>query len=350
MNENNSLVSIIMPVHNSEKYLMQIMNCIFGQKYTNWELIIVDDHSKDKTMSKIKKTIAVHPEFSISLYENTKNGVSAARNIGMKHAKGKYIVFIDDDDKLGSCYISDLVRKIRRYKVQIVIENYIEILGDREKVKSLPWNVLYNSSQKIREMVIPRLIFPLKNEGEVWMPVWRSIFESSFLKNSGVIFDDTVSQAEDFLFMLQLFFKSNKVYFSNENPQYYYCRRSNSALNSYIENNLNSQKNFHSKLLKLINKYANYSNLKTRYCSNKSAMYSIAISNAVRSQNSNMQIIKEIQEIRKAYISDDVLNISIFKLYNPLSVKLGLILLKANMIYLLFIIYFAKEKYRLSKF
>ena len=79
-------------------------------------------------------------------------------------------------------------------------------------------------------------------------------------------------------------------------------------------------------------------------------MYSIAISNAVRSQNSNMQIIKEIQEIRKAYISDDVLNISIFKLYNPLSVKFGLILLKANMIYLLFIIYFAKEKYRLSKF
>ena len=96
MNANNPLVSIIMPAYNSEKYIDEAIQSVIEQTYLNWELLITDDGSTDKTTEIIK----TFTDSRIVLYQQENNGVSSARNKSLDVAKGKYITFLDADDLL----------------------------------------------------------------------------------------------------------------------------------------------------------------------------------------------------------------------------------------------------------
>lgn len=97
MSKNEALVSIVMPAYNCEKYVVEAINSILVQTYKNWELLVLDDGSKDNTLQIIE-------EFSqndsrIKALPNGKNmGVSATRNRGIELASGEWIAFLDSDD------------------------------------------------------------------------------------------------------------------------------------------------------------------------------------------------------------------------------------------------------------
>lgn len=91
------LISIIMPAYNAEKYIGQAIESVINQTYTNWELIVLDDGSKDCTKSIVLEK--VKKDKKIRLLENNRNmGVSATRNRGVQKAKGDWIAFLDSDD------------------------------------------------------------------------------------------------------------------------------------------------------------------------------------------------------------------------------------------------------------
>lgn len=93
----NQLVSVIMPVYNSEKHLKEALNSIFKQSYKNIEIVIVDDKSTDCSAKIIMKIQEKHPE--IIYYLKKKNmGAGVARNKALKLAKGRYVAFLDSDD------------------------------------------------------------------------------------------------------------------------------------------------------------------------------------------------------------------------------------------------------------
>lgn len=89
------LVSIIMPAYNAEKYITNAINSIIHQTYKNWELLIVDDYSKDNTI----KIVSEFKDDRIILLKNRKNiGAAISRNRALKAARGKWIAFLDSDD------------------------------------------------------------------------------------------------------------------------------------------------------------------------------------------------------------------------------------------------------------
>ena len=90
------LVSIIIPAYNAEKYIVQAIESVLSQDYQNWELIIINDASKDNT----EKAVSIFlNDNRIRIITNTQNlGISKNRNIGIKTAKGKYIAMLDSDD------------------------------------------------------------------------------------------------------------------------------------------------------------------------------------------------------------------------------------------------------------
>lgn len=91
----DDLVSIIMPAYNTEKYVYQSIQSVINQTYTNWELIIVDDCSKDNTYDIVKKL----EDKRIKYYKNDVNcGAALTRNKALQLAKGRYIAFLDSDD------------------------------------------------------------------------------------------------------------------------------------------------------------------------------------------------------------------------------------------------------------
>lgn len=91
------LVSVIMPAYNAEKTILQSINSVINQTYTNWELIIVDDGSNDESLEIIKNV--KEKDKRINFYQNKKNlGVSETRNKGITKSKGNLIAFLDSDD------------------------------------------------------------------------------------------------------------------------------------------------------------------------------------------------------------------------------------------------------------
>ena len=90
------LVSIIVPVFNTEKYLIECVDGLVNQSYPNKEIILVDDGSK-RECAELCDKIALQYD-GVSVVHKQNGGVSSARNIGMKKAKGKYLYFCDSDD------------------------------------------------------------------------------------------------------------------------------------------------------------------------------------------------------------------------------------------------------------
>lgn len=97
----NPLVSICVPAHNAQKYLQATLNALCNQSYSNYEIIIVDDHSTDDTSTIIKNYKNPH----IKLFGTHNYGAAAARNVAFKHSKGELILFFDADDLVDNNYI-----------------------------------------------------------------------------------------------------------------------------------------------------------------------------------------------------------------------------------------------------
>jgi glycosyltransferase involved in cell wall biosynthesis len=94
MEKNNPLVSIIMPAYNAEKFISKSIESVLQQTYQNWELLVVNDGSKDNTSSIVK----LFNYTRIKLIEQENGGVSKARNTGIANSTGEFIAFLDSDD------------------------------------------------------------------------------------------------------------------------------------------------------------------------------------------------------------------------------------------------------------
>ena len=91
------LVSIIMPSYNAARFIGESINSVLLQTYSNWELLIVDDCSKDNSVEVVRKFANIDKR--VVLFSLEKNvGAAAARNVAIEHAQGQYIAFLDSDD------------------------------------------------------------------------------------------------------------------------------------------------------------------------------------------------------------------------------------------------------------
>lgn len=341
-------ISLIVPVHNSSNFVETIFKNISTQTFTNFEVIIVDDHSQDNTTKAIKEKFK-NKNFEYQILLSNGNGVSAARNTGIENSQGKYIAFIDDDDELSEDYLQVLYNTAKKDKAEIVLGSYIEVFNHKKVPKIFKENITYNNLE-IRKKIIPQTIFPINNEEEVWLPVWRSLILKDVISYNNIKFDEKISQAEDFIFMLEILFKTKKISLISEKPIYFYNRRSTSSMNRYIIDDLSNQIYFHKVFVNILQENKLFEDIKYRYLSNRLRMYSTVMSNAVRAPKKR-QILDEMRETQNTLKNDIYLKKVSFKnLYNPITVKFLMILLKHNHINVLCTIYSYKEQKRLRKF
>ena len=102
MENKEGLVSIIVPVYNAEKYILETISSVQAQTYGSWELILVEDQSSDDSRAVVERFLAETPDERVRLLMQPQNGGAArARNAGMKAAEGRYIAFLDADDRWG---------------------------------------------------------------------------------------------------------------------------------------------------------------------------------------------------------------------------------------------------------
>lgn len=117
--EQNSLVSVVMPVYNVEKYLAEAVDSVLRQTYDAWELILVDDGSTD-TSGEMCDSYA-NKDCRIRAIHQDNAGLSGARNTGMANAKGEYLLFVDSDDYISNTALQDMIETAREEKADCIL-------------------------------------------------------------------------------------------------------------------------------------------------------------------------------------------------------------------------------------
>ena len=134
----NSIVSIITPCFNSQKYLDVMINSVINQSYENWELIIIDDFSTDNSINIINKYLNQYNRIKL-IKSNNRSGPAFARNEGIKLAKGGYITFLDADDYWGKNFLKYSLDSIKNHT--FIYSNYNRVNQDGkfiDKIKTVP--------------------------------------------------------------------------------------------------------------------------------------------------------------------------------------------------------------------
>ena len=111
-NDKDSLISIVIPIYNAVKYLEECLNSIKNQTYKNFEVIMVNDGSKDDSETICKRFSEDDTRFRYFKKEN--GGVSSARNLGLDNVEGDYITFIDADDWIDENHLELLINSIKK--------------------------------------------------------------------------------------------------------------------------------------------------------------------------------------------------------------------------------------------
>ena len=121
INEENFLISIVIPVYNAEKYLEQCLNSIKNQTYKNFEVILVNDGSIDNSESICK--VFVESDTRFRYYLKANGGASSARNLGLDNAQGNYITFIDADDWVDENHLEVLINNIKESNSDMAVSS-----------------------------------------------------------------------------------------------------------------------------------------------------------------------------------------------------------------------------------
>ena len=129
------LISIIVPVYNVENYISKCIESVKGQTLTDFECLIIDDGTKDKSIEKAIEAIGNDERFKI--YHKTNGGLSDARNYGIDKATGEYLFFLDSDDYIGNTLLEDTYNMAKKCDSDIVCFDMMYVYdNDEEKISS----------------------------------------------------------------------------------------------------------------------------------------------------------------------------------------------------------------------
>lgn len=215
-------VSIIVPVYNGEKYIKKCIGSILNQTFQNFELILVDDGSKDNSLEILKKFEQIE---KIKIYYQNNKGPSAARNKGIEKARGEYLIFVDVDDWIENDYIEILLNEIENNKLDLVTIGY----NDISKYGVFSVNDFYKKNRALTKQEILLNIF----NGTGGVP-WGKIYKRNIIKVNKIKMNENIFMCEDQLFVLEYCLNSEKVGNLNLN-KYNYNRLNENSISSKID-------------------------------------------------------------------------------------------------------------------
>lgn len=219
-------VSIIVPVYNSEKYIERCLNSVISQTYKNIEIIIVDDGSSDNSFNVISK----FDDKRIKYFRKENEGVSIARNYGIKRASGEYLLFVDSDDYISRDMVQELVKQTEGLS-EIIFCNNLEIWYNKEEERRLFISIEELSKNNvIREIASGRAGL-----------VCSKLVSKKVIDDNNITFDKNLKVGEDQLFFLAVAEKSDEFKYVDK-PLYFYDRTNENSATIKYQHNL--YKNF----------------------------------------------------------------------------------------------------------
>lgn len=223
MNNVSSLVSVVVPVYNVEKYLCECLDSILAQTYKHVEVILINDGSCDKSgdimnryAKKDKRVRVVHKK---------NEGVSETKNLGIKLATGEYITFIDADDYIREDFIKNLMHDAKKYDTRIVTTATDILPIEKDSLESVEECSSYEA--------IERMFYGTLERSDNGM----QLFDRELLVKNNISFDAKKKVGEDFDFFIQALMHCDKI-IVDYRRMYYYRPNPTSTMNQGVNEGL----------------------------------------------------------------------------------------------------------------
>lgn len=243
-------VSIIMPVYNKEKYVARAIESVLHQTFQDWEMIIIDDGSTDRSLEICKQ----YTDTRIHVTHTNNAGVSHARNVGLDQAQGNFVTFLDGDDWLGESYLDNLYQR----DSDMVIGGLIKA----------------NQAGQVVERILPeeRGIVPLKKLTKSFYKeqlatgifgfVSSKIIRKRVIDEHHLRFDEHIHLAEDLNFFLDIYSILDEIFFTDSSEYWYLQDTENSAIQMKDESiDFFQQMAIQKKIKGLIEQYWSFENV-----------------------------------------------------------------------------------------
>ena len=208
------LISVIIPIYNTQKYLKKCIDSVESQSYNNIEIILVNDGSTDSSEKIIQQYLQRYE--NIKYYKKENGGLSDARNYGIPHATGEYIAFLDSDDYVELDTYEKMYNKAKEDDSDFVECDFIWEYPDRKKVDT---GKIYNSKKEM--LTYARVV------------AWNKLIKRSLIEEHKMEFPKGL-RYEDVEFFYKMVPYYNKVSFVKE-PLIHYIQRSSSISNTQNE-------------------------------------------------------------------------------------------------------------------
>ncbi len=219
----NPLVSIVVPVYNGSNYIDTFFSCMAKQSFGDYEVIVVDDGSKDDSYE--KSLMYSEKDSRINVYKKENGGPGSARNYGIDKASGDYIVFFDIDDEFSESVLEENAGIALKGAIDVVMWNFTMVILETEKryYRQIGVSCSVDRSEFFHSFLIPTL------DNEMFNPPWNKMINRQLLIDNNIRFHTEYRLYEDILFSYEVC-KKAKSFAINDKSYYTYLIKSEGSL------------------------------------------------------------------------------------------------------------------------
>ena len=222
-------ISIILPVYNSQKYIKNTLQSIINQTYTNYEIIIINDGTTDKSIEIIEKTLK-NTYINHQIHHQENQGVSHARNKGLQKAQGEYIIFVDSDDEIHPEHIETLYTCIQKENTdfaftQMIIKKENKTLTSPDAYQILEGKTTLTGYQLIKHELMMNIPFRF----------CQIMYKKEIIDKAQLKFTQNVTYGEDTEFALKALLYAKTIAYTEKTTYYYLQNDTSSTSQSFLE-------------------------------------------------------------------------------------------------------------------
>lgn len=226
-------LSIIVPVYNSEQYLVRCIESVLNQEYSNIEVLLIDDGSPDNSPricdeyeKKDKRVCVIHQQNS---------GVAIARNNGLESASGDYITFVDSDDYIERDMYTSMMQIIKQYNCDVVMCDCKKEFENHSEIYTHNIRAGYYNKQQLEKEYYSHLLIMENVEYPATISNCLCVFRNKKKDEKEIIkYEPGIRYSEDLLFGAQLMRQAESFYYMKGKTGYHYnCTNINSATHMY---------------------------------------------------------------------------------------------------------------------
>lgn len=227
-------ISVIVPVYNVEKYLSRCIDSLIRQSYSNIEILLVDDGSKDESLSICKEY--EEKDSRIHVFHKENEGLGLTRNYGVEQATGEYITFVDSDDYLTLDAIDSMVKKAVETDADVVIASHYY----KNKKQEIELSERLYCGTEIKEILMVHMMGNNGNQLDALSyTAWGKLYKKEIFTKNRLLFPSERKLIwEDLAFSVEAYPLCEKVYILHK-PVYYYCFNEGSLTHTYKPNKIN---------------------------------------------------------------------------------------------------------------